>query len=205
MIAQDNAMLEKAFDILNRVYFESALPKVMITIQSRPKAYGYITTHEVWRDNAASYYEINISAEHLNRPIENVLATLQHEMVHLYCMVNDIADTSKSGRYHNKLFKSEAEKRGLLIEYAPYIGYSKTQPSTEFIAVLKDNGLMEFGIDHHRDDSLPPSPSTGGQTGKRKSSTRKYICPSCGMSVRATREVNILCGDCMCTMEVEQA
>ena len=28
MIAQDNAMLEKAFDILNRVYFESALPKV---------------------------------------------------------------------------------------------------------------------------------------------------------------------------------
>lgn len=205
MIAQDNAMLEKAFDILNRVYFGSALPKVMITIQSRPKAYGYITTHEVWRDDAASYYEINISAEHLNRPIENVLATLQHEMVHLYCMVNGIADTSKSGRYHNKLFKAEAEKRGLIIQYAPYIGYSQTQPSTEFIAVLKDNGLMGLGIDHHRDDSLPPSPSTGGQTGKRKSSTRKYICPSCGMSVRATREVNILCGDCMCTMEVEQA
>lgn len=95
MIAQDNAMLEKAFDILNKVYFESALPKVMITIQSRPKAYGYITTQEVWKDEAASYYEINISAEHLDRPIENVLATLQHEMVHLYCMVNGISDTSK--------------------------------------------------------------------------------------------------------------
>ena len=205
MIAQDSAMLEKAFEILNRVYFGSALPKVMITIQSRPKVYGYITTQEVWKDEAASYYEINISAEHLDRPIENVLATLQHEMVHLYCMVNGIADTSKSGRYHNKLFKAEAEKRGLLIEYAPYIGYSKTTPSTGFIAVLKENGLMELGIDHHRDDNLSPSPSAGGQTGKRKSSTRKYICPSCGMSVRATREVNILCGDCMCTMEVEQA
>ena len=30
----------------------------------------------------------------------------------------------------------------------------------------------------------------------KKSSTRKYICPSCGMSVRATRVVNVECGDC---------
>ena len=35
MIAQDSAMLEKAFDILNRVYFGSALPKVMITCKNR--------------------------------------------------------------------------------------------------------------------------------------------------------------------------
>ena len=95
----------------------------MITIQSRPKAYGYITCNEVWTDTDRSYYEINITAEYLNRPIENVLATLQHEMVHLYCMVNGIQDTSKAGRYHNKNFKAEAEKRGLLIEYVKYIRF----------------------------------------------------------------------------------
>lgn len=32
---------------------------------------------------------------------------------------------------------------------------------------------------------------------RRPSSTRKLICPKCGQSVRATRKVNILCGDCM--------
>ena len=31
----------------------------------------------------------------------------------------------------------------------------------------------------------------------RVSSTRKYICPCCGMSVRATRTVRIACMDCV--------
>ena len=30
----------------------------------------------------------------------------------------------------------------------------------------------------------------------RKSSSRKYACPCCGMSVRATKVVNIACMDC---------
>lgn len=34
------------------------------------------------------------------------------------------------------------------------------------------------------------------KSGERKSSTRKYICPQCGQSVRATKEVNIICGVC---------
>lgn len=36
---------------------------------------------------------------------------------------------------------------------------------------------------------LPPG-------GKSESSTRKYVCPCCGMSVRATREVRVMCMDC---------
>lgn len=31
---------------------------------------------------------------------------------------------------------------------------------------------------------------------KKKSSTRKYVCPKCGMSVRATRAVRIACMEC---------
>lgn len=34
------------------------------------------------------------------------------------------------------------------------------------------------------------------QGGKKPSSTRKYVCKSCGQSVRATREVDIICGKC---------
>lgn len=35
----------------------------------------------------------------------------------------------------------------------------------------------------------------------KRCSTRKYICPCCGMSVRATRTVNIKCGDCDISMQ----
>ncbi len=36
--------------------------------------------------------------------------------------------------------------------------------------------------------------------GKKPSSTRKYTCPVCGQSIRATKEVNVICGDCMVKM-----
>lgn len=32
--------------------------------------------------------------------------------------------------------------------------------------------------------------------GKKKSSTRKYVCPKCGISIRATKEIRIACIDC---------
>lgn len=205
MLSYDSALLEKAFDVLNEIYYENSLPKAVITIQSNPKSYGYITVQKVWHDSEESYYEINISAEHLARPIENVLATLNHEMVHLYCMVNNIQDVSGGGRYHNKNYKKQAEKRDLIIEYVKYIGYSKTSPSEKFIKVLKENGLYT-NINHCRTtgNSLNVPPSGGDSDNssniKKKSSTRKYRCEGCLCSVRATKDVNIICADCMALM-----
>ncbi len=46
---------------------------------------------------------------------------------------------------------------------------------------------------------------TGGSTEPpKRSSTRKYVCPCCKQSIRATKEVNIICGDCMEKMEVAE-
>lgn len=208
MLASDSTLLETAFDVFNKVYFENSLPKAVITIQSSPKRFGYITVHKVWKDSEDGYHEINIGAEYIARPIENVLATLMHEMVHLYCLGNGIQDTSNGGRYHNKRFKAEAEKRDLKIEYAKYIGYSVTSPTDRFVEVIKENGLCTE-IDHCRTMGsvrLPPAGGgddgsiSGGSLGKKRSSTRKYICQHCGISVRATKDVNIICGDCMDVM-----
>lgn len=200
MLSTDNKLLETAFDVFNSIYFNNNLPKTVITIQSSVKSFGYITVNEVWADGKSRYHEINISAEHLNRNIENVLATLLHEMVHLHCMINSIQDTSNGGRYHNKRFKEEAEKRDLVIQYVKYIGYSKTEPGERFVNILRENGLYK-NINHCRTTrSLFASGSPGVSGGKKKSSTRKYICNSCGISVRATKDINIICGDCMDTM-----
>ena len=55
------------------------------------------------------FYEINICAEHLARPFEQVAETLLHEMVHLYNLQIGVQDTSRGGTYHNKKYK-EARK-----------------------------------------------------------------------------------------------
>ena len=52
-------------------------------------------------------------------------------------------------------------------------------------------------------DVLGTLPKGGSRT-KKPSSTRKYICPKCGNSCRATKTINIICGDCMEKMTVAE-
>ena len=42
-----------------------------------------------------------------------------------------------------------------------------------------------------------------GKTAGRKSKNRsiKYVCPECDTIIRATREVNVVCGDCKVAFE----
>ena len=40
--------LDKIFNMLNEAYFDGTLPKVVITVQSTPKAYGHFTTYDAW-------------------------------------------------------------------------------------------------------------------------------------------------------------
>ena len=60
MLSEHNEFLERAYRILNKVYFEDKLPEAVITIQSSQRAYGHITVGKVWQDNWDSYHEINI-------------------------------------------------------------------------------------------------------------------------------------------------
>lgn len=184
------SFLEAAFDVLNARFFEGALSKPIITIQSSPKAYGHVTTTEAWADDAGNgRHELNIGAENLNRPVENIVATLVHEMVHLYCMAAGIKDTSRGNTYHNKRFKAEAERRGLVISHDQRIGYSVTEPGQEVKDLVSAQGWDQLGFARKGFAKLPNT--------KKPSSTRKYVCPSCGATVRATKDVHILCGDCM--------
>lgn len=195
MLSTDTKRLEDAYGVFNREYFNGELPMVMITIQSSLKAYGHCTTKKIWASGSDRYYELNLSAEYLSRPIENVLATLVHEMVHIYCMETGIKDTSNNGRYHNKRFKTEAEMRDLKIAYAPTIGWSVTEPTEVFIRNVKNWGLYD-ACENYRLGALQTDSSEGTDKPRKKTSTRKYYCPVCGNSVRATKDVNILCMDC---------
>ena len=87
-----------------------------------------------------------------------------------------------------------------------------TTPSPELIAFVEEQGWS--GITLARKGSCGSSGGgTGGSdgaagidgfVGKKKSSTRVYVCPECGTRVRATKTVNIGCWDCMVQMVVEE-
>lgn len=204
-ISDEVRFLEEAFDVLNEKYFESALQNIAITIQSTPRAHGHFTPWNSWDNEGKKMKEINIGAESLCRPVAEIIATLMHEMVHFYCHVKGMKDTSRNHTYHNKRFKEECEKRALIIDKGVGIGYSVTAPTEELISLVDEMGWnnrvklyrksgkkLDFGME-----------STEGEKVMKKSSTRKYICPKCSMSVRATKEVKIACMECSNTQMQE--
>ena len=197
--------LNKVFDLLNAEYFGCALTRPTITIQSTPRAYGHFTLNDdTWVSTIGGSHEINIGAGTLARPIEEVCATLLHEMVHYYNYVNGIQDCSRGNTYHNKRFKQAAEQRGLTVEHSEKYGWSHTEPTEELLDFVIENGLTDILINRNEQGFFRVGGGTGTHSGgaditgrpPRTSSTRKYVCLCCGMSVRATRTVRIACIDC---------
>ena len=194
--------LNKVFDLLNQEFFENTLSRPTITIQSTPKAYGHFSLrNDTWISKNGATHEINIGAGTLARPIEEVCATLLHEMVHYHCFVNNIQDCSRGGTYHNRHFRDNAEEHGLIVNHHDKYGWTITHPSDRLLQFCLDNDLSDILINRNESSGYrvtgtgthsPTPPPVATKT----SSTRKYICPCCGNSVRATKMVNIGCLDC---------
>ena len=198
--------LNKVFKLINGEYFDNSLEMPTITIQSTVGAYGHVTTSKIWKnEKGVATYELNIGADYLNRPIENIVATLIHEGCHLYAMQNNIKDTSNHGVYHNKRFKMLAEERGLSVSRHDKYGWTTTEPTEETINFCIDNDLQEIMITRDTGFSFvginrggkavdgadaPMKPKT------KKGNSIKWCCPCCGAIVRSTKVLNIVCGDC---------
>ena len=196
--------LNKVFDILNEEFFECELSRPTITIQSTPKAYGHFSLREdTWVSKIGGTHEINIGAGTLSRPIEEVAATLLHEMVHYYNYVKGVQDCSRGNTYHNRKFRDAAFAHGLIVDHHDKYGWTITSPSDALLEVILKYDLSDILINRNEFSGFQITgtgthngvPTFGG-VAPRKSSSRKYACPCCGMSVRATKVVNIACMDC---------
>jgi hypothetical protein len=190
--------IEIMFDDLNKKLFESALSKPVITVNTdnNKDILGWCTSWKAWKDNDNNgYYEINISCDYLDRNINEIATTLLHEMIHLFCVENCIKDTSRSGTYHNKKYKENAESHGLIVECDAKRGWTKTTLNED---------MRKYVSKKYQNIDLVYNAAVKAEKEKKKSSTRKYVCPNCSITVRATKEVKILCFDCDEMMVLEE-
>ena len=201
--------LEKIFRVLNEHYFNNVIDEPIITIQATPRAYGHVTVSKAWsKANGETQRELNIGAGTLSRPIENVVATMLHEMVHLAQLQSGVKGTSRGGQYHNVRFKAAAEACDLKVSYDPRIGWSITEPTDELLELILEQGWTEIKMT--RNDGMTatgiggsnPNAGNGLPPLKPKGNSQKIQCPCCGASVRATRAgLRILCMDCGVQMQ----
>lgn len=195
------AYFEKMFLYMNEKFFQNELPAIVITIQEdkRNKAFGWFTLNKVWKQNEedVGLHEINMSAQFLNRSVEELSATLLHELCHFYASIHNIQDTSRSHVYHNKLFKRIAEQHGLIVECERGIGWSRTSLTDDSKTILRP-------FFESNPETLIYRVPTKKTVALKCSSTRKYVCPDCACSCRATKELRLMCADCNKLMELEE-
>lgn len=208
-----NSELNRVFDIFNKHYYNNEIEKPVIAVQTNGKdsgTMGWCTCNKVWKDDEKNqfYYEITICSEYLFRDIQEICATLLHEMVHLYCNEKNIKNTSRGHTYHNKRFKEIAEQHGLVVQYDKRIGWSMTSLSDEtksFVEANVKKDVFTLTRGHHKMRTSTGISEDGEDQGeieapeepeKPKQSMRKYVCPSCGTIIRATKDVNVKCADC---------
>ena len=195
------AKLEAMFSKFNSHFYNGELeaPVITVTPEHKNGILGWCTSWKAWKDdcenddndnsNENGYYEINLCSEYLSRPLAEIAETLLHEMIHLFNLQKEIKDTSRGGTYHNKRFKESGEQHGLVVEQGKS-GWNKTSLTDEAYKWIVNEYPDEKGFGLYRGKISKHARV------KSKSSSRKYICPECKTIIRATKEVNVYCGDC---------
>src|ERR1700722_1296142 len=102
--------LNRAYDFFNEKFFGGALPKCLITLQRKAKAYGYFCPDR-FASSSDLCDEIAMNPSHFrDRSVTKTLSTLVHEMVHL--KQQHFGKPSRGG-YHNLEWAYMMEQVGL--------------------------------------------------------------------------------------------
>lgn len=113
-----------------------------------------------------------------------------------------------NGVYHNQRFKEQAEAHGLTVDHHEKYGWTITSPSEELLDFIIFQGWQDIQMGERlawsdmagtgAGSKAPGSSQTGApKPPKAKSSTRRWVCPKCGTIIRSTKEVRVICADCM--------
>lgn len=198
--------LHKLFNNLNQEFFRGELPECIITIQRRGKtgALGWFTPAKVWNVGDTNKHEINITAELLKQDYIDIVKTMLHEMIHLYCATNNIQDTSRGSTYHNSKFKDISIQHGFY--------YQEDKPNKKYgwsFSILTDETIKKvnkFNIDKvalRRINRIDTDTNNAQNKPTKKSNIMKWTC-SCGDIIRSSKsDIHAICGKCYTEFKME--
>ena len=118
---------------------------VLVTAGGTPRAAHGWFAPSAWRYGDRHVHELFLNADRRVPhpsvdPAEDVLVTLLHEACHAWAQANDVQDTSRQGRWHNKRFAKIARRIGLVAEPDSRIGHT-----TQYSPVPCGDGVVCFG------------------------------------------------------------
>lgn len=205
--------LGQACERLNRDLFGGELPGCLITLQRKRRTYGYFSGGRFAREDGQLTDEIALNPAHFrDRPLPEVLATLAHEMCHLW---QHHFGKPGRGRYHNRQWAEKMKEVGLQPTDTGEEGGKETGDRVHHLIVPDgpfDRAVRKllgkgFAITWTERPQMEPAPSgenageEEGETPEPKSGKRvKYVCPECDLKAWAKHEARLVCGEDMVPM-----
>ena len=196
--------LTRAYDHYNKELFGGRLTTCMVTMQRHRQAYGFYAPEGFRQRELTSGSrrkttdEIAINPDTMNRPVDEVLSTLVHEMVHLW---QEHEGKPGRGRYHNKQWADKMEEVGLIPSHTGMPGGRRTgDRMTHYIAAgggfsVSTKRLLDSGWKLEWTGGGRPAPEK-----EKKISKVKFTCPDCEQNAWAKPTANLMCGSCQVDM-----
>jgi len=194
--AQTYGEFQKAYDFFNARLFNGQLPRCLITLQRKSRAYGYFCGERFVSSGETADHcdEIAMNPTHFrNRSDRETFSTLAHEMAHLW--QQHFGKPPKTA-YHNLEWAAKMEAVGLYPSSTGKPGGKRTGPKVSHYVI--ENGPYDVACKELIATGLTVTWSDANEElRKKKANTRaKYVCPMCDLAMWGKPEALIMCMAC---------
>ncbi|WP_230844308.1 SprT-like domain-containing protein [Gloeobacter morelensis] len=194
---------QAAFNYFNKELFGNGLPHCILNFSRHNRSFGFFAP-ERWEKRTDRVHEISLNPDTLDRPLADVMATLCHEMCHLW---RHLEGKPPSCGYHDKRWASKMVQIGLLPTSTGEPGGKQTGKKVHHL--VQENGPFERAFRKMPDGHLLPwrggqFPATGVEEGgeggetaqKQRRDKLKFTCPNCAANCWGKESLKVRCGVC---------
>lgn len=191
--------LQQAFDFFNARLFEGRLRHVVFTLKTKPNCRGHYASDRfvTLADRAATSDEIAMNPVAIGqRPVDDTLSTVVHEMVHL---AQEMFGKPGKGAHHNREWGQMMKEIGLYPSSTGAPGGKET--GNKVSHYLIQGGRFDVACQELLATGFGLTWADGGAYDRKGGSAKqgkrvKYVCPSCELAAWAKHGAKLICGDC---------
>lgn len=186
-IVENIKYFQQIIDWMNNEYFDNQIGIIVV-----PGHYSFTKTPKVEIKNGRinTFVYVDFYSGNINK--NECVKSLFHQLIMIYSELLPKPDyqsynfgiSSNRGMYLNYRYARLINYLGGTVKKHEKYGYRINELPKNLQEYLNTINFNNFNI------YIPEENKAS------KSSTRKYICPCCGNSFRATKDLNVLCMDC---------
>lgn len=199
--AQVYGALERAYFFFNSELFAGSLPTILLTLQHKGKrTRGFFSANRfTGRKTRRSADELAMNPIHFAEPLEEILATLVHQMVHIWQQYQDVP--SRAG-YHNDRWAKKMIEIGLQPSQTGKPGGKATgQRMSQHVIrggafQIACHRLLKSGFDVVWAEAMENKTLMTVKVDVDAKGRVAFQCPDCMLKAWAKPSAMIICGAC---------